>query len=104
VSHCFNTRFIGVEEIDYRTKDLGGEESLVLNHIKGSANEGEYNICILSLAVVCNLDISGIWTKHLKAKTELHQTVIDRCLKTLMQKQLIKVVKSVKVRIPLAPF
>lgn len=40
---------------------------------------------------------TGIWTKHLKGKTELHQTVIDRCLKTLMQKQLIKVVKSVKV-------
>lgn len=41
---------------------------------------------------------SGIWTKHLKAKTELHQTVIDRCIKSLMQKQLIKAVKSVKVR------
>ncbi|OBZ66783.1 DNA-directed RNA polymerase III subunit RPC6 [Grifola frondosa] len=38
----------------------------------------------------------GIWTKHLKAKTELHQTVIDRCLKSLTQKQLIKAVKSVK--------
>lgn len=41
---------------------------------------------------------TGIWTKHLKAKTELHQTVIDRCLKSLTQKQLIKAVKSVKVR------
>lgn len=40
----------------------------------------------------------GIWTKHLKAKTELHQTVIDRCLKSLNQKALIKAVKSVKVR------
>jgi hypothetical protein len=40
----------------------------------------------------------GIWTKHLKAKTELHQTVIDRCLKSLVQKQLIKSVKGVKVR------
>jgi hypothetical protein len=39
----------------------------------------------------------GIWTKHLKAKTELHQTVIDRCLKSLVQKQLIKSVKGVKV-------
>lgn len=45
---------------------------------------------------VCN---SGIWTKHLKAKTELHQTVIDRCLKSLVQKQLIKATKSVKVHI-----
>ena len=39
----------------------------------------------------------GIWTKHLKGKTDLHQTVIDRCIKTLTQKQLIKAVKSVKV-------
>jgi len=40
---------------------------------------------------------SGIWTKHLKAKTNLHQTVIDRCLKTLIQKHLIKRVPSVQV-------
>ena len=33
----------------------------------------------------------------MKAKTELHQTVIDRCLKSLVQKQLIKSVKGVKV-------
>lgn len=32
----------------------------------------------------------GIWTKHLKAKTQLHQTVIDRCLKSLTQKRLVK--------------
>jgi DNA-directed RNA polymerase III subunit RPC6 len=44
--------------------------------------------------------MSGIWTKHLKAKTELHQTVIDRTLKSLLQKNLIKVVKSVKVYHP----
>ncbi|KAG6886073.1 hypothetical protein C0993_004063 [Termitomyces sp. T159_Od127] len=59
------------------TKDLTGEENLVLGHIKTSRNE-------------------GIWTKHLKAKTNLHQTVIDRCLKTLTQKRLIKRVPSVQ--------
>ncbi|KIJ94152.1 hypothetical protein K443DRAFT_683996 [Laccaria amethystina LaAM-08-1] len=59
------------------TKDLTGEENLVLSHIKIAANE-------------------GIWTKHLKAKTNLHQTVIDRCLKTLVQKRLIKRVPSVQ--------
>ncbi|RXW25206.1 hypothetical protein EST38_g678 [Candolleomyces aberdarensis] len=59
------------------TKELSGEENLVLSHIKHSANE-------------------GIWTKHLKAKTNLHQTVIDRCLKTLIQKRLIKRVPSVQ--------
>ncbi|KZT63169.1 hypothetical protein DAEQUDRAFT_734121 [Daedalea quercina L-15889] len=58
-------------------KDMSGEETMVLSHIQASGNE-------------------GIWTKHLKAKTELHQTVIDRCLKSLTQKQLIKAVKSVK--------
>lgn len=41
----------------------------------------------------------GIWTKHLKAKTELHQTVIDRCLKSLVQKQLVKAIKAVRVRL-----
>jgi len=64
------------QEIEVK-KDLGAEENLVLSHIQAAANE-------------------GIWTKHLKAKTELHQTVIDRCLKSLVQKQLIKSVKSVK--------
>ena len=42
---------------------------------------------------------TGIWTKHIKAKTELHQTVIDRCLKSLTQKQLVKALKgTVQVR------
>ncbi|KAJ7179336.1 RNA polymerase Rpc34 subunit-domain-containing protein [Mycena filopes] len=60
-----------------QTKDLSGEESLVLGHIKATTNE-------------------GIWTKHLKTKTNLHQTIIDRCLKTLTQKKLIKRVPSVQ--------
>ncbi|KAJ6539133.1 RNA polymerase Rpc34 subunit-domain-containing protein [Mycena capillaripes] len=60
-----------------QTKDLSGEESLVLGHIKAASNE-------------------GIWTKHLKTKTNLHQTIIDRCLKTLTQKKLIKRVPSVQ--------
>ncbi|KAF8211351.1 RNA polymerase Rpc34 subunit-domain-containing protein [Mycena galopus ATCC 62051] len=60
-----------------QTKDLNGEESLVLGHIKTAHNE-------------------GIWTKHLKTKTNLHQTIIDRSLKTLTQKKLIKRVPSVQ--------
>lgn len=39
----------------------------------------------------------GIWTKHLKTKTNLHQTIIDRSLKTLTQKRLVKRVPSVQV-------
>ncbi|EPQ51929.1 hypothetical protein GLOTRDRAFT_123048 [Gloeophyllum trabeum ATCC 11539] len=58
-------------------KDMSGEEAMVLGHIQAAGNE-------------------GIWTKHIKAKTELHQTVLDRCLKSLVQKHLIKAVKSVK--------
>ncbi|KAF9485384.1 hypothetical protein BDN70DRAFT_871429 [Pholiota conissans] len=69
-------RAVSKEEI-VATKGLTGEENLVLGHIKSSGNE-------------------GIWTKHLKAKTSLHQTVIDRCLKTLTQKRLIKRVPSVQ--------
>ncbi|PPQ72523.1 hypothetical protein CVT24_004829 [Panaeolus cyanescens] len=69
-------RAISKEEV-LATKDLSGEENLVLSHIKFSGNE-------------------GIWTKHLKTKTNLHQTIIDRCLKTLTQKRLIKRVQSVQ--------
>ncbi|KAG2108494.1 RNA polymerase Rpc34 subunit-domain-containing protein [Suillus discolor] len=56
-------------------KDMSGEEAMVLSHIQASANE-------------------GIWTKHLKAKMELHQTSIDRYLELLVQKQLVKAVRS----------
>lgn len=77
-----------------RKKDMSGEESMVLSHIQSSGNEGMYiDLSEFPFTQFC----VGIWTKHLKAKTELHQTVIDRCLKALTQKQLIKAVKSVKV-------
>ncbi|CEH16379.1 RNA polymerase III, subunit C34 [Ceraceosorus bombacis] len=38
----------------------------------------------------------GIWTKSLKARSNLHQTVMTRVLKNLEQRQLVKVVKDVK--------
>ncbi|KAI9068254.1 hypothetical protein FKP32DRAFT_1587841 [Trametes sanguinea] len=69
-------RAVQKKELDVK-KDMSGEEAMILSYIQTAGNE-------------------GIWTKHLKAKTELHQTVIDRCLKSLTQKQLIKAVKSVK--------
>ncbi|KAG1861184.1 RNA polymerase Rpc34 [Suillus subalutaceus] len=69
-------RAVMKKEIEVK-KDMSGEEAMVLGHIQASANE-------------------GIWTKHLKTKTELHQTVIDRCLKSLVQKQLVKAIKAVK--------
>ncbi|KZT22961.1 hypothetical protein NEOLEDRAFT_1137326 [Neolentinus lepideus HHB14362 ss-1] len=64
------------KELDVK-KDMSGEEAMVLSHIQAAGNE-------------------GIWTKHIKAKTELHQTVLDRCLKSLVQKKIIKPEKSVK--------
>jgi hypothetical protein len=75
---------------------------MVLGHIQAAANEGQhvsttassYPCTSLCSPIILN---SGIWTKHIKAKTELHQTIIDRCLKSLVQKQLVKAVKSVKV-------
>ncbi|QPG76331.1 hypothetical protein FOA43_003717 [Brettanomyces nanus] len=41
-------------------------------------------------------DREGIWTKTLKAKTNLHQHVVLRCLKALESQSYIKSVKSVK--------
>lgn len=38
----------------------------------------------------------GIWTKTIKAKTNLHQHVVVRCLKALENQRYIKSIKSVK--------
>ncbi|EEB08052.1 DNA-directed RNA polymerase III complex subunit Rpc34 [Schizosaccharomyces japonicus yFS275] len=56
---------------------MEGDEQIVYNFIKGSGNE-------------------GIWTKTLKMKTNLHMTVVNRCLKSLESKNLVKSIKSVK--------
>ncbi|MCO5604659.1 hypothetical protein L7F22_058829 [Adiantum nelumboides] len=56
---------------------MEGDEGIIYRHIKQSGNE-------------------GIWTRQLKMRSNLHQTVMARCLKSLEQRQLIKVVKSVK--------
>ncbi|PWN23982.1 hypothetical protein BCV69DRAFT_254797 [Microstroma glucosiphilum] len=56
---------------------LAPEEGMIYKQIKDSGNE-------------------GIWTKALKARTNLHQTILTRVLKALENRQLIKAVKSVK--------
>lgn len=38
----------------------------------------------------------GIWTKTIKAKTNLHQHIVVRCLKSLENQRYIKSIKSVK--------
>ncbi|KAI0674601.1 RNA polymerase Rpc34 [Trametes maxima] len=58
-------------------KGLNADETLVLDRIRAAGDE-------------------GIWTKHIKAKTQLHQTVVDRCHKSLTQKRLIKTVPDVQ--------
>jgi len=58
---------------------------------------------------VCNLGITlnsnsthpntiGIWTKTIQRKTELPQTVVNKCIKTLESQAIIKNIKAVKVR------
>lgn len=69
-------RAVVKKELDVK-KDMSGEESMVLSHIQAAGNQ-------------------GIWLKHIKAKTELHQTVIEHTIKSLLQKQLIKPVKNVQ--------
>ncbi|KIY49582.1 hypothetical protein FISHEDRAFT_41805 [Fistulina hepatica ATCC 64428] len=59
------------------TKDLSTEENLVLGHIRAAKNE-------------------GIWSKHLKTKTNLTQSALDKCIKSLVQKKHIKRVPSVQ--------
>ncbi|KAK9235953.1 RNA polymerase Rpc34 [Lipomyces kononenkoae] len=61
------------EKIQSMTKD----EAMVYSYIESSGTE-------------------GIWTKTIKAKTNLHQSVVQRCLKSLESKRYIKNIKSVK--------
>lgn len=60
-----------------RVKDMSGDEAMVYQCIENTGRE-------------------GIWTKSIKLKTQLHQTVVLRCIKSLEGQRLIKSVKSVK--------
>ena len=60
-----------------RYKSLTADEALVYSYIESSARE-------------------GIWTKYLRARTNLHMTVLNRCLKSLETKNYIKPTKTVK--------
>lgn len=53
------------------------DEAMIYSHIESSGRE-------------------GIWTKTIKAKTNLHQHVVVRCLKSLENQRFIKSIKSVK--------
>ncbi|KAK6340143.1 34-kDa subunit of RNA polymerase III (C) [Orbilia blumenaviensis] len=73
---AFVYQFISKDSVD-RTRNLTPDEALVYQHIESSARE-------------------GIWSKILKTRTNLHPTVLTRCLKTLETHRYIKSVKSVK--------
>jgi len=45
---------------------------------------------------ISNAGNTGIWTKTLKMRTNIHQTNLTKCIKSLENKNLIKAVKSVK--------
>ena len=60
-----------------RYKALTADEALVFSYIESAARD-------------------GIWTKVLRARTNLHMTVLNRCLKSLETKNYIKPTKTVK--------
>lgn len=64
-----------IQSHHYRQALLTPDERLLYSHIEASAGE-------------------GIWTKTLKARSNLHQTTINKCLKSLETKRFIKPIKS----------
>ncbi|KAG0672484.1 DNA-directed RNA polymerase III subunit RPC6 [Maudiozyma exigua] len=71
-------KFQPVDIIEANKKStMSSEESLVYSYIEASARE-------------------GIWSKTIKARTNLHQHVVSKCLKSLESQRYVKSVKSVK--------
>lgn len=60
-----------------KKSSMSSDEALVYSYIEASGRE-------------------GIWTKTIKAKTNLHQHVVLKCLKSLESQRYVKSVKSVK--------
>lgn len=60
-----------------KVSNMTADEAIVYSHVEASGRE-------------------GIWTKTIKAKTNLHQHIVLRCLKSLESQSYIKSVKSVK--------
>lgn len=69
------------QPVDYqeaaKKSTMSNEESLVYSYIEASGRE-------------------GIWSKTIKARTNLHQHVVLKCLKSLESQRYVKSVKSVK--------
>ena len=62
---------------DDRYKHLSNDEAVVYAYIENSGRE-------------------GVWTKSIRTRIGLSQTVVDKCLKVLEQRKLIKATRNVK--------
>lgn len=60
-----------------KVQDMSGDEAMVYQCIEATGRD-------------------GIWTKSIKMRTQLHQTVVLRTIKSLESRRLIKSIKSVK--------
>lgn len=65
------------DQFTTRYKSLNAEEALVYSYVESAGRE-------------------GTWIRLLRARTNLHMTVMNRCLKTLETKNYIKPIKSIK--------
>lgn len=71
-------KFQPVDVVEANKKStMSSEEALVYSYIEASGRE-------------------GIWSKTIKARTNLHQHVVSKCLKSLESQRYVKSVKSVK--------
>ncbi|CAX41258.1 DNA-directed RNA polymerase III subunit, putative [Candida dubliniensis CD36] len=65
------------EEEAKKVSSMSDDEAMIYSYIEASGRE-------------------GIWTKTIKAKTNLHQHIVQKCLKNLENNRYIKSIKSVK--------
>ncbi|ANB14350.1 Rpc34p [Sugiyamaella lignohabitans] len=71
---CFQA--VSVEDAQ-KVKNMTSDEAMVYSYIETAGRE-------------------GIWTKTIKMRTNLHQSIVLRCLKSLENQRYIKAIKSVK--------
>lgn len=78
VKQAGDLKFQAVDTTEAAKKSsMSAEEALVYSYIEASGRE-------------------GIWSKTIKARTNLHQHVVSKCLKALESQRYVKSVKSVK--------
>jgi hypothetical protein len=78
---------------------LGDDVQMVLARIEEAGNEGVQFQVPRQVTRALIRVLLGIWTKTIQRKTELPQTVVNKCIKTLESQGIIKNIKAVKVRL-----